>query len=165
MCFLILFYLEEGELPDCCGSSKHSILGGIWRGGYFDQKVCLFCMWTWIIHELHWKATKHPPPPPRINRYSTDPFPNLLLAEDAGVMSLLWPILTPCRNLPLQIFFMFHYKGETLKGTQEWEFFRLRFWILYYFIVSCVQILRFCKKNFLIGPQLEEIRLFRLVWD
>ncbi len=34
-----------------------------------------------------------------------------------------------------------------LKGTQEWEFFRLRFWILYYFIVSYIKILRFCKKK------------------
>ncbi len=37
---------------------------------------------------------------------------------------------------------------EPLKGTQEWEFFWLRFWILYYFIVSYVKILRFCKKTF-----------------
>jgi hypothetical protein len=51
------------------------------------------------------------------------------------------------------------------KGTQDWEFFWLRFWILYYFIVSYDQILRFWKKKFLIGPLLEEIRLFRLVWD
>ena len=50
-----------------------------------------------------------------------------------------------------------------LKGTQEWEFFWLRFWILYYFIVSYVKILRFCKKNFLIGPVLEEVRFFRVV--
>ncbi len=35
----------------------------------------------------------------------------------------------------------------TFKGTQEWEFFWLRFWILYYFIVSYVKILRFCKKK------------------
>ncbi len=33
-----------------------------------------------------------------------------------------------------------------LKGTQDWEFFWLRFWMLYYFIVSYVQILRFCQK-------------------
>ncbi len=50
-----------------------------------------------------------------------------------------------------------------LKCTQEWEFFWLRFWILYYFIVSYVKILRFCKKNFLIGPVLEEVRFFRVV--
>ncbi len=49
------------------------------------------------------------------------------------------------------------------KGTQEWEFFWLRFWILYSFIVSYVKILRFCKKNFLIGPVLEEVRFFRVV--
>ncbi len=51
----------------------------------------------------------------------------------------------------------------SLKGTQEWEFFWLRFWILYYFIVSYVKILRFCIKNFLIGPVLEEVRFFRVV--
>jgi hypothetical protein len=38
-----------------------------------------------------------------------------------------------------------------LKGTQEWELFWLRFWILYYFIVSYAQILRFCKKIFWSG--------------
>ncbi len=56
-------------------------------------------------------------------------------------------------------------ESKFLKGTQAGEFFWLRFWILYYFIVSYVQILRFCKKNFLIGPLLGEIQLFRLVWD
>jgi hypothetical protein len=50
-----------------------------------------------------------------------------------------------------------------VKGTQEWEFFWLRFWILYYFIVSYVKILRFCKKNLLIGPVLEEVRFFCVV--
>ncbi len=50
-----------------------------------------------------------------------------------------------------------------LKGTQEWEFFWLRFWILYYFIVSYVKLLRFSKKNFLTGPVLEEVRFFRVV--
>ncbi len=50
-----------------------------------------------------------------------------------------------------------------LKGTQEWEFFWLRFWILYYFIVSYVKILRFCKKNFLIWPVLEKVRFFCVV--
>ncbi len=38
-----------------------------------------------------------------------------------------------------------------LKGTQEWEFFWLRFWILYYFIVSYVKILDFAKKTFWLG--------------
>ena len=49
------------------------------------------------------------------------------------------------------------------KGTQEWEFFWLQFWILYYFIVSYVKILRFCKINFLIWPVLEEVQFFRVV--
>jgi hypothetical protein len=40
---------------------------------------------------------------------------------------------------------------KTFKGTQEWEFFRLQFWILYYLIVSYSQILRFCKKIFWSG--------------
>jgi hypothetical protein len=52
-----------------------------------------------------------------------------------------------------------------LKGTQDWEFFWLWFWILCYFIVSYAQILRFCKKHFLIRPLLGEIQLFRAVWD
>ncbi len=34
---------------------------------------------------------------------------------------------------------------------------------MYYFIVSYVKILRFCKKNFLIGPVLEEVGFFRVV--
>ncbi len=35
----------------------------------------------------------------------------------------------------------------SFKGTQDWEFFWLRFWILCYFIVSYAQILRYCKKQ------------------
>ncbi len=58
---------------------------------------------------------------------------------------------------------MDHAVARWVKGTQEWEFFWLRFWILYYFIVSYVKILRFCKKNFLIGPVLEEVRFFHVV--
>jgi hypothetical protein len=65
---------------------------------------------------------------------------------------------------------------KPLKGTQEWELFWLRFWILYYFIVSYVQILRFCKKNFfdqatiggdtIIPLSLRISRIeFSLVWD
>ncbi len=50
-----------------------------------------------------------------------------------------------------------------IKGTQEWEFFWLRFWNLRYFFVSYVQILRFYKKKLLIGPLLGEIRFFRVV--
>ncbi len=49
------------------------------------------------------------------------------------------------------------------KGTQDWEFFWLRFWNLRYFFVSYVKILRFSKKNFLIGPLLGEVRFFRVV--
>ncbi len=50
-----------------------------------------------------------------------------------------------------------------LKGTQDWEFFWLRFWNLRYFFVSYVKILRFYKNNFLIGPLLGEVRFFRVV--
>ncbi len=49
------------------------------------------------------------------------------------------------------------------KGTQDWEFFLLRFWNLRYFFVSYVKILRFYKKFFLIGPLLGEVRFFRVV--
>ncbi len=48
------------------------------------------------------------------------------------------------------------YLQAGLKGTQEWEFFWLQFWILYYLIVSYVKIL---QKNFLIGPILEKGKL------
>ncbi len=54
---------------------------------------------------------------------------------------------------------------DVLKGTQDWEFFWLRYLNLWYFFFSYVKILRFSKKNFLIGPLLGEIRFFRLVWD
>ncbi len=50
-----------------------------------------------------------------------------------------------------------------VKGTQDWEFFWLRFWNLHYFFVSYVKILRFYKKKFLIGPLLGEVRFFRVV--
>jgi hypothetical protein len=50
-----------------------------------------------------------------------------------------------------------------LKGTQDWEFFWLRFWNLRYFFVSYVKILKFYKKNFWIGPLLGEVRFFRVV--
>ncbi len=41
---------------------------------------------------------------------------------------------------------------QNIKGTQDWEFFWLRFWNLHYFFVSYVKILRFYKKIFLIVP-------------
>ncbi len=50
-----------------------------------------------------------------------------------------------------------------LKGTQDWEFFWLRFWNLRYFFVSYVKILSFYKKKFLIGPLLGEVWFFRVV--
>ena len=50
-----------------------------------------------------------------------------------------------------------------VKGTQDWEFFWLRFWNLPYFFDSYVKILGFYKKNFLIGPLLGEVRFFRVV--
>ncbi len=51
----------------------------------------------------------------------------------------------------------------TFKGTQDWDFFWLRFWNLYYFFVSYVKILRFYQKKFLIGPFWGEVRFFRVV--
>ncbi len=63
----------------------------------------------------------------------------------------------------------------SLFGTQEWEFFWLWFWILYYFLVSSAEILRFCKKNFdratIWGDTTIPLSLklsrteFNLVWD
>ncbi len=52
---------------------------------------------------------------------------------------------------------------ESFKGTLEWEFFWLRFWILSYFIVSYAKIIRFWGKNFWIGPSWGELRFFRVV--
>ena len=62
-----------------------------------------------------------------------------------------------------------------LTGTQAWDILGLRFWILYFFLVSLAKILRFCKKNFdsaIIGRDMIVpliLRLsridFSLVWD
>ncbi len=52
---------------------------------------------------------------------------------------------------------------SSLKGTQDWEFFWLRFWNLYYILVSYVKILRFYRKILLFVPLLEELRFFRVV--
>ncbi len=49
------------------------------------------------------------------------------------------------------------------KGTQDWEFFWLRFWFLYCFNTSYPLIWRFCNKQFLIGPLWGEAGLFRVV--
>ncbi len=78
------------------------------------------------------------------------------------------------KTLLLTFFCTFGNKGKKrwpsclwnwLKGTQDWDFFWLHFWNLYYFFISYVKILSFYKKNFLIRPLLGEIRFFRLVWD
>ena len=106
-----LFCLKYGQLQGMPAAAARALhLGG--SGGWdFDQKVCLFCMWTWIIHELHWKATKHPPPSPsphhgRINRYSTDPFPNLLLAEEILCNEPSQTYFDPLRGNTLGVFLM-----------------------------------------------------------
>ena len=49
-----------------------------------------------------------------------------------------------------------------LKGTQAWDILWLRFRILHYFLVTYAYMVRFCKKNFLVGPLLGEIGLFRV---
>ncbi len=43
------------------------------------------------------------------------------------------------------------------------NFFGFDFEFLLFIVISYVKILRFCKKNFLIGPVLEEVRFFRVV--
>ena len=53
--------------------------------------------------------------------------------------------------------------SPSFKGTQDWEFFWLRFWNLPYFFVSYVKILGFYNKKNLIGPLLGEVRFFRVV--
>ncbi len=55
-----------------------------------------------------------------------------------------------------------YFRG-TVKGTQDWEFFWLRFWNLRYFFVIYVKILRFYTQKFLIGPLLGEVGFFRVV--
>ncbi len=51
------------------------------------------------------------------------------------------------------------------KGTQAWEYFALRYWNLYFFVVSYAEMLRFrLKKNF-VGLFLGEIGLFCVYWD
>ena len=52
---------------------------------------------------------------------------------------------------------------RSFKGTQDWDFFWLRFWNLYYFFISYVKILRFYQKKIFIGPLLGEVRFFRVV--
>jgi hypothetical protein len=54
-------------------------------------------------------------------------------------------------------------KDRRFIGTQDWEFFWLRFWNLLYFFVSYLKIFRFYPKNFFIGPFLGEVRFFRIV--
>ncbi len=49
--------------------------------------------------------------------------------------------------LTMQINFDRHSPIQVLKGTQDWEFFWLRFWKLRHFFVSNVKILRFYKKK------------------
>ena len=61
------------------------------------------------------------------------------------------------------MFYVCLYHMNVLKGTQDWEFFWLRFWNLRYFFVSYVKILSFYQKKFLIGPLLGEVRFFRVV--
>jgi hypothetical protein len=51
-----------------------------------------------------------------------------------------------------------------IKGTQAWEFLGLRFWTLYFFIVSYASLKRLCKKFCLIWPFLEEIGPDDLKW-
>ncbi len=51
------------------------------------------------------------------------------------------------------------------KGTQAWEFFGLRYWNLYFFVVSYAEMLRFRLKKKFVGPLLGEIGLFCVYWD
>ncbi len=64
----------------------------------------------------------------------------------------------------------------SIKGTQDWDFFWLWFWNLYYFLISYVKTLRFYKKKiydqaifegdtiFTLSLRLSGIE-FSLVWD
>ena len=50
-------------------------------------------------------------------------------------------------------------------GTQAWEFFGLRYWNLYFFVVSYAEMLRFRLKKIFVGPLLGEIGLFCVYSD
>jgi len=78
-------------------------------------------------------------------------------------------------RLAHQVFRLLH-NWPPLKGTQDWDFFWLWFWNLYYFFISYVKKLRFYQKNFfdqaIIGGDTIfplSLRLsgieFSLVWD
>jgi hypothetical protein len=81
--------------------------------------------------------------------------------SDSAALFILTVRLVCIMTMCIEIFT----KCTVLKGTQDWELFWLRFWILCYFNVRYSQIWRFCKQYFLIRPLLGEIQFFRLVWD
>ncbi len=112
-----------------------------------------------------WRALRHPRPSalllPQHHAQGTDT-PKIRQAEklrnddiycicDIAILSSL-----KLFNLQISIIYIF-------KGTQDWEFFWLRFWNLRYFFVSYVKTLRFYQKIFLIRPLLGEVRFFRVV--
>ncbi len=88
-----------------------------------------------------------------------------VLLENLAVPALKLVKEKTVQHLLHRTFYMKQKFSRKFKGTQDWDFFWLRFWNLYYFFISYVKILRFHKKKFLIRPLLGEIRFFRLVWD
>ncbi len=82
--------------------------------------------------------------------------------DDIYVSLLLIPVLLTRINFNHRLSWLSPL-SPVFKGTQDWDFFWLRFWNLYYFFVSYVKILRFYKKKFLIGPFWGEVRFFRVV--
>ncbi len=50
-------------------------------------------------------------------------------------------------------------------GTQAWEFFGLRNWNLYFFVVSYAEMLRFRLKQVFVGLLLGKKGLFCVYWD
>ncbi len=91
----------------------------------------------------------------RIHRYVATPINVWSMVWEFCILQLVWNYY----GWEIYIFCLL------FKGTQDWDFFWLRFWNLYYFFISYVKILRFYKKKFLIRPLLGKIRFFRLVWD
>ncbi len=88
------------------------------------------------------------------------PSPILVCCHPLLMVSIGFIKIDPLIPVPTTLRFSL---DSTFKGTQDWEFFWLRFWNLHYFFVIYVKILRFYQEIFLIGPFLGEVRFFRVV--
>ncbi len=108
-----------------------------------------------------WRLRRRSPP------ISVKNLSNFPVSCSTGFSQKRWPFCRLCSTSKCNLWMKLlrrRTKGHVaIKGTQEWEFCWLRFWILYYFMVSYAEIIRFWGKKFLIGPLGGELRLFRVV--